>query len=191
MALGAHNMIHFQIRHIPEVTSTNTVVLEEATQGAAEGLVVLTDHQTEGRGKPGNIWISPRGKNLLFSALLRPPLRPDQIPLLTQIACRAVAKTLREKYNIDSEFKRPNDVMVGTRKICGTLIEALSTPSKVEAVVVGIGLNVNAEADELPKDGTSMKVLTGKTYSLEDVLEYTLEELSSKVGEFYKTGTIK
>ncbi|MDD5226420.1 MAG: biotin--[acetyl-CoA-carboxylase] ligase [Candidatus Omnitrophica bacterium] len=184
-------MIHFQIRHIPEVTSTNTVVLEEATQGAAEGLVIRTDHQTEGRGKPGNIWISPRGKNLLFSALLRPPLRPDQIPLLTQIACRAVAKTLKENYGIDSEFKRPNDVMVGTRKICGTLIEALSTTSKVEAAVIGIGLNVNAEAGELPKEGISMKMLSGKTYSLEDMLEYILEELSAKVEEFYKTGTIK
>jgi BirA family biotin operon repressor/biotin-[acetyl-CoA-carboxylase] ligase len=102
-----------------------------------------------------------------------------------------VAKTLKEKYNIDSEFKRPNDLMVGTRKICGTLIEALSTTSKVEAAVIGIGLNVNAGAEEIPKEGISMKMLSGKTYSLEDMLEYILEELSTKVEEFYKTGTIK
>ncbi len=183
-------MIPFEIRHIPEVTSTNTVALEEATQGAAEGLVVLTDHQTEGRGKPGNAWISPRGKNLLFSALLRPPLRPDQIPLLTQIACRAVAKTLWERYGIESKFKRPNDVMVGPQKICGILVEALSTSTKVEAAVIGIGLNVNAEAKELPVEGISMKMVMGQTYSLEEILEYILEELSDRVSELYKTGTI-
>jgi len=183
-------MIPFEIRHIPEVTSTNTVILEEATQGAAEGLVVLTDYQTGGRGKPGNIWISPRGKNLLFSALLRPPLRPDQIPFLTQIACRAVAKTLQEHYGIESKFKRPNDVMVGPKKICGTLVEAISTTTKVEAAVVGIGLNVNTEPGELPKDGISMKMLTGQTYSLQEILEYILEELSDRISELYKTGTI-
>lgn len=184
-------MIHFQIRHIPEVTSTNTVVLEEARQGAAEGLVVRADYQTEGRGKPGNSWISPRGKNLLFSALLRPPLRPDKIPLLTQIACRAVAKTLKEKYGIKSEFKRPNDVMVGTKKICGTLVEAVSTPSEVEAAVIGIGLNVNTDPAELPVEGISMKMLTGKTYSIEEILEYILEEIDDKMHEFYETGSIK
>jgi BirA family biotin operon repressor/biotin-[acetyl-CoA-carboxylase] ligase len=102
-----------------------------------------------------------------------------------------VAKTLKDKYAIDSEFKRPNDVMVGTRKICGTLVEAISSTSTVEAVVIGIGLNVNAEAKELPKEGVSMKMLTGKTYSVEDILEYILEELSDKVEELYKTGTIK
>jgi BirA family biotin operon repressor/biotin-[acetyl-CoA-carboxylase] ligase len=184
-------MIQFQIRHIPEVTSTNTVVLEEATQGAAEGLVVRTDHQTEGRGKPGNIWLSPRGKNLLFSALLRPPLRPDQIPFLTQIACRAVAKTLKKHYAIETEFKRPNDLMVGSKKICGTLVEALSTPTMVEAAVIGIGLNVNADSNELPEEGISMKMLTRKVYSLEEILEFILEELGERAAELYKTGTIR
>jgi len=184
-------VIHFQIRNVPEVTSTNTVVLEEATQGAAEGLVVMTDHQTGGRGKPGKTWISPHGKNLLFSILLRPPLRPDQIPMLTQIACRAVAKTLSEKYGVTSDFKRPNDVMVGKKKICGTLVEAISSTGAVEAVVIGIGLNVNAEISELPEEGTSMKALKGQMYSREEILEYVLEEISIKVEEFYKTGTIK
>jgi BirA family biotin operon repressor/biotin-[acetyl-CoA-carboxylase] ligase len=183
-------MIPFAIRRIPEVTSTNTVVLEEATQGAAEGLVILTDYQTGGRGKPGSTWISPRGKNLLFSALLRPPLRPDKIPLLTQIACRAVAKVLWEHYRIESRFKRPNDVMVGPKKICGTLVEAISTSNRVEAAVIGIGLNVNAVIGELPEEGISMRMLTGETHSIPEILEYILEELSDRISELYKTGTI-
>ena len=184
-------MLQFTIRHIPEVSSTNTVALEEARQGAPEGLVITTDQQTAGRGKPGRQWISPKAKNLLCSILLKPPLKPSQAPMLTQIACRAVAKVLKEKYDIASEFKRPNDVMVGTRKICGTLVEALSSTSKLEAVVIGIGLNVNAEALELPSIGTSMKLVQKRDYSTAEVLVHILGELGPRIDELYNTGTIR
>lgn len=184
-------VIHFQIRHIPEVSSTNTLAMEEARKNAPEGLVIVADHQTAGRGKPGNSWISPRGKNLLFSVLLRPPLKSAQAPLLTHIACRAVAKVLKEKYDIASEFKRPNDVMAGSKKICGTLVEALSSPSTVQAVVIGIGLNVNTEKAEIPGEAVSMKLITGKVYSRDEILGNILKELTLKLEEFYSTKTIK
>ena len=184
-------MIPFQIEKLGEVTSTNTLLLERARQGAPEGLVIVASHQTAGRGKPGKQWLSPAAKNLLCSILLRPPLSPAQAPMLTQIACRAVAKVLKEKYDIASEFKRPNDVMVGSRKICGILTEAISSQSKLEAVVIGIGLNVNAEDSELPPEGVSMKALTGIMSSTDEALSHILDELGRKIHELYETGTIK
>jgi BirA family biotin operon repressor/biotin-[acetyl-CoA-carboxylase] ligase len=184
-------MLQFTIRHLPEVSSTNTAALDEARHGASEGLVITTDYQTTGRGKPGRQWISPKGKNLLCSILLRPPLKPSQAPMLTQIACRVVAKALKEKYDIASGFKSPNDVMVGPRKICGTLVEALSSASKLEAVVIGIGLNVNAEKTEIPEEAVSMKLITGKAYSRDEILGNILAELTLKLEEFYSTKTIK
>jgi BirA family biotin operon repressor/biotin-[acetyl-CoA-carboxylase] ligase len=183
-------MIQFTIRRLAEVSSTNTVALEAAKQGAPEGLVIAADHQTAGRGKPGRQWLSPAGKNLLCSVLLRPPLSPSQAPILTQVACRAVAKVLKEKYDIVSEFKRPNDVMVGSQKICGILVEAFSSQSRLEAVVIGIGLNVNAEASELPPEGTSMKILRNIEYSIEEILEHLLCELGHKCSELYKNSSI-
>lgn len=183
-------MISFTIRHLPEVSSTNTVALEEARRGAPEGLVITTDHQTSGRGKPGRQWLSPAGKNLLCSILLRPPVSPARAPLLTQIACRAVAKVLKEKYDIASEFKRPNDIMAGTKKLCGILVEAFSS-SKLEAVVIGIGLNVNSEASELPQEGISMRAIKGISYSRDEVLGYILEELDHKCIELYRNKAIK
>jgi BirA family transcriptional regulator, biotin operon repressor / biotin---[acetyl-CoA-carboxylase] ligase len=183
-------MIHFKIRHVAEVSSTNTLVLEAAKQGAQEGFVLAAGHQTAGRGKPGRQWLSPPGKNLLCSILLRPPLSPAQSPMLTQIACRAVAKVLKEKYDIASEFKRPNDVMVGSQKICGTLVEAFSSQSKLEAVVIGIGLNVNAEASELPPEGISMKILRNVEYSIDEILGHLLCELGHKCSALYKNSTI-
>jgi BirA family biotin operon repressor/biotin-[acetyl-CoA-carboxylase] ligase len=110
--------------------------------------------------------------------------------MLTQVACRAVAKVLKEKYDIASEFKRPNDVMVGSQKICGTLVEAFSSPSRLEAVVIGIGLNVNAEASELPPEGISMKILKNSEYSTDNILEHLLCELGHKCIEFYKNQTL-
>lgn len=184
-------MIHFTIRHISEVSSTNTVALEEARRGAAEGLVITTGHQTEGRGKPGRKWLSPAGKNLLCSILLRPPLSPAEAPMLTQVACRAVAKVLKEKYDIVSEFKQPNDIMVGSKKICGILLEALSTPSELEAVVIGIGLNVNSEIDELPPQGISMMALGATDYSIDAILAHILKELGHKCTELYKNSCKK
>jgi len=179
-------MIQFKIRHIAEVSSTNTVALEAAKQGSPEGLVIVADYQTSGRGKPGRRWLSPSGKNLLCSILLRPPFSPAQAPILTQVACRVVAKVLKEKYDIPSEFKRPNDVMVGSRKICGTLVEAVSSPSKLEAVVIGIGLNVNADAPELPPEGISMKMLRNTDYSVAEILDHILNELGNKCNDLYK-----
>lgn len=184
-------MIPFKIKHIPEVSSTNTVALEEVRRGTSEGLVITADYQSSGRGKPGRPWVSPWGKNLLCSILLRPPLKPAQAPLLTQVACRAVAKVLKEKYDIASAFKRPNDVTVGSKKICGTLVEAVTTTSKLEAVVIGIGLNINSQADEIPPEGTSMKLIGNREYPLSDVLGFILDELGQKLDELYRTGTIK
>lgn len=106
--------------------------------------------------------------------------------MFTQIACRAVAKVLKEKYDIVSEFKRPNDVMVNSKKICGTLVEAYSSPSKLEAVVIGIGLNINAEAEELPPEGVSMRMLKNTAYSISEILGHILDELGRKCVEFYK-----
>jgi len=111
--------------------------------------------------------------------------------MLTQIACRAVAKVLKEKYDIASEFKRPNDVMVDLQKICGTLVEAISSQSKLEAVVIGIGLNINAEASELPPEGISMGMIKNTKYVVDEVLGHILDELSQRIHELYKTGTIK
>ncbi len=179
-------MLPFRIEKLDEVTSTNTLLLARANDGEPEGLVLLANSQTAGHGKLGRKWISPAGKNLLFSILLRPPIAPSQSPMLTQIACRAVADVLEKKYAVSTRFKKPNDVMFGEKKLCGTLVEALSTSTKLDAVVIGIGLNVNADLIELPPAATSMKAIKGASYDLDEVLRFILEEIRLKVVGLYK-----
>jgi len=170
--------MQFNIQHFEEIPSTNTLALELASKQAEEGLVIVADYQTEGRGKPGRKWVSPRGKNLLFSLLLRPAVPPSRAPILTQITCRSVAKVLTEQYGISSTFKRPNDILVGGKKICGILVEARSSASgTLDCVVIGIGLNVNARPQELVPEATSLKELTGKEISRENLLHEILNQL--------------
>jgi BirA family biotin operon repressor/biotin-[acetyl-CoA-carboxylase] ligase len=176
----------FTIQFFNELPSTNTFAREQAAQGAAQGLVIVADYQTVGRGKPGRKWVSPAGKDLLFSLLLRPPVRPNQAPMITQIACRSVAEVLNKRYKIPTTFKRPNDILVKGKKICGVLTEAQSLSNrKLESVVVGIGLNVNSEPQELPETATSLKAFKGQEYPREKILKEILDQLLSDLKEFY------
>jgi BirA family biotin operon repressor/biotin-[acetyl-CoA-carboxylase] ligase len=177
----------FEYKHIhfDSISSTNSEAMKQANEGTAEGLVITADFQTNGRGKPGNKWESPRAKNLMFSVLLRPPVKINKAPMLTQIACRSVAKALTD-YNVESTFKRPNDIMVKGKKICGVLTESASTAvGLVEFVVIGIGLNVNTKADELLETATSMLEIRCKQTNRNELLEKILTYLKEDTYELY------
>jgi len=179
-------MMKFHVEHFSELASTSSMISEHAKQGAAEGLVIWTDFQTEGRGKPGHKWQAPKGKDLLFSLLVRPPISPSKAPLLTQVACRSVAVVLKDCYDIDTSFKRPNDIMVGDKKICGVLVESSSrTQDRIDCAILGIGLNVNAESEEIFSTGISMKMLKNRDYSREEVLHAVLKQLSQDLLPLY------
>lgn len=131
---------------VPQTGSTNADLLEAARAGAAEGLVLVAEEQTAGRGRLGRTWSAPPGAALTFSVLLRPagvpPSRLGWLPLLTGVA---VVTAVREQAGVPARLKWPNDVLVGERKLAGILAEAHG-----DAVVVGVGLNVALHQDELP-----------------------------------------
>ena len=179
-------MIHFRIEQYSELDSTNTVALKQASNGEKEGKVIVADFQTNGRGKPGNAWVSPPEQNLLFSLLLRPPIEIHKAPMITQIACRSVAKVLDKNYGIKSTFKRPNDVMVDGKKICGVLVESQSKSSgKLESAVIGIGLNLNSDPKDLVPESTSVKAQKGQVVNRDEALQLLLKQLREDVEPFY------
>jgi BirA family transcriptional regulator, biotin operon repressor / biotin---[acetyl-CoA-carboxylase] ligase len=134
------------VRVVPETGSTNADLLEAARNGAPEGLVLVAEAQTAGRGRLGRVWSSPPRAALIFSVLLRPadvpPARRGWLPLLTGAA---VASAVREHTHVPASLKWPNDVLVAERKLAGILAEAHS-----DAVVTGVGLNVTLSPAELP-----------------------------------------
>lgn len=180
------NPMKFRIHHFQELPSTNSLALQYASAGAAEGLVLVADYQSSGRGKPGRKWLSPAGKNLLFSLLIRPPIPPHRAPLLTQIACRSIAAILKKSCRLPTTFKRPNDLMVRGKKICGVLVETSSKSNgHIESAVIGIGLNVNASSGSLLPTATSIRAETGKRYDRRKLLQRSLAQIKKDLKGIY------
>jgi BirA family biotin operon repressor/biotin-[acetyl-CoA-carboxylase] ligase len=170
----AGRRIGCRLHFMPTVDSTNRVALGFAQEGAPEGTVVLADRQTAGRGRMDRRWQSPPDCNLYLSLLLRPVIAPADAPQITLVAGVAVAETLSLLCPAGVVgLKWPNDVMIRGRKVCGILTEMRMAETAVEAIVVGIGLNVNmAEADfdpTLRDTATSLRRETGRTHSREEV----------------------
>lgn len=176
----------FKIHKYDELPSTNSYARGEADAGAPEGDVYVADYQTGGRGQFDRKWVSPRGKNLLFSVLLRPPIKPNQAPMITQIACRSVAQVLEEIYQIPCTIKKPNDVLWNKQKICGILVESSSaSPKKLQDVIIGIGLNVNEAPEGLDIPAASMKSAAGREFDRDDVLTHILAQLKKDLEKLY------
>jgi len=135
-----------EVRVVTETGSTNADLLAAARSGAPEGLVLVAEAQTAGRGRMGRRWVSPPCSALTFSVLLRPAGVPASrlgwVPLL---AGAAVASALAGTTGVDARLKWPNDVLAGDAKLAGILAER-----RAETIVLGIGINVFQRSGELP-----------------------------------------
>jgi BirA family biotin operon repressor/biotin-[acetyl-CoA-carboxylase] ligase len=156
------------IRYYDQIGSTNDVALAWAAEGAADLALVVADEQTAGRGCLERKWITLSGTALAFSLILRPrPVERDVIPLHSALGALAIASTLEEKYGLAPEIKWPNDVLVRGRKVSGILAETVWLGSRTESVVLGIGLNVLAEAvpaaESLNFPAISLETATGQS----------------------------
>ncbi|HVF20657.1 MAG TPA: biotin--[acetyl-CoA-carboxylase] ligase [Mycobacteriales bacterium] len=134
-----------ELHVLAEAGSTSDVVATAARAGQPEGLVVVAEQQTGGRGRLGREWVSPPRAGLTFSVLLRPAAPADRWPTLPLLAGVALARALGERTGLDVRLKWPNDLLVADRKLGGILAEVAGG-----AVVVGIGVNVSTTAEELP-----------------------------------------
>jgi BirA family transcriptional regulator, biotin operon repressor / biotin---[acetyl-CoA-carboxylase] ligase len=166
------------LRH-ESLPSTNNEVTRLALEGAEEGLAIVADEQTAGRGRLQRTWSSPKGAGLYFSILLRPTLAADRWPLITFVAALATSDALREAADVQTDIKWPNDLLAGERKICGILAEAIET-SMVRAVVVGIGINLTNDAfpRELVTVATSVAHESGRQPERESILAALLRALA-------------
>jgi BirA family biotin operon repressor/biotin-[acetyl-CoA-carboxylase] ligase len=168
-----------RILRYESLPSTNTEVARLAQQGAEEGLTIVADEQTAGRGRLQRSWSSPKGAGLYCSVLLRPTVAPDRLPLITFVAALATGDALLEASAVRTDIKWPNDLLVGERKICGILAEAIETPAG-RAVVVGMGINLtdNAFPEELVSVATSVSRESDRRPERETILTALLKALA-------------
>lgn len=170
------------ILRVPEVSSTNDIAAQYGARGAAEGLVIVAESQTAGRGRFSRTWHSPPGSGLYVSVLLRP--EPAVTGLLTLAGGVAICEAVRESTGLQAVIKWPNDLLApeGRRKLAGILVEGSATAGRVEYAVFGFGLNIGASAypSDLRGRATSLEEELGRAVDGESVLEFCLAKLAGR-----------
>src|SRR5918999_2995380 len=171
-------MLTPQILRFESLLSTNLEAARQAGDGAPEGLCVIAGEQTAGRGRLDRQWISPTGAGLYFSIILRPQFEQSIWRLLTLMAAIAVRDALFEAYELETDIKWPNDLLVNERKLCGILAETVETPMG-RAVVLGIGINLKQGSFPVELEGTATSVESarGGIANLETIIEPLVSSL--------------
>ena len=185
-------LIGGEVLFFNQVDSTNHLAREEALRGAGEGMVILTEFQSQGKGRLGRTWESPPGVNLYASIILRPPIPPPTAPKITLLAGVAGANALARVSGLDARIKWPNDIFIRGKKVAGILSEMEAEGERTQFIILGVGVNVNWEKEEIPPSlremATSLRVEAGKEFSRAVVAAELFEELEREYALFPKEG---
>ena len=169
------------------IDSTNQRAIDLGRGGAPEGTLVLAENQSAGRGRYGRSWHSPSQTNLYLSIILRPDMESSVPSLITLAAGLGAVRALSEVTALPVRVKWPNDLILNNRKLAGILAELEVTGPGAPFVVLGIGVNVNIDADQWPKDLTekaiSLKTAMEKDADRSYVLAVLLNELEQEYME--------
>lgn len=178
-------MIGETIIRLAETSSTNTYAAKLLmAEKPAEGTIIFTISQTEGRGQHGNIWESERGNNLTVSVILYPDfLKPEKQFMLNKFISLAVLDFVKLyiPVNMSPKIKWPNDIYIGNKKVAGILIENSISGNNFNHVIVGIGININQEkfSSNTPNP-TSLKLATDNEYNIENCLHELCTSLNKR-----------
>jgi len=173
--------------------STNSDAKRYAEEGDPHGTVVAADRQTAGRGRRGRSWVSPPGKSIYFTIVVRPEFAPDKASMITLVMALSVAQAIEEAVGLPAQIKWPNDIVVHKKKVCGILTEMSMTPEmdEIQFVVAGVGVNTNHNSpEEFPEQiretATSLKIESGKHISRAGLLERILARFEDNYESFEK-----
>ncbi|MFZ7134077.1 MAG: biotin--[acetyl-CoA-carboxylase] ligase [Eubacteriales bacterium] len=174
-----------EIYYFDELDSTNSYAKNLPDNFIKEGIVVLTEYQSKGRGRFNRHWVSPKYKGLYFSFILKPNISFDNIGHLTILFALAVCKTLEDHTKKTFEIKWPNDILYQGKKVCGILTEVNGEIDAIRHVIVGVGINVNSDIGDFDEDirhkATSLKIITES--KVDRIL--LLSEIINNADEYY------
>lgn len=157
-----------------------------AAAGEPEGIVVVANEQTAGRGRAGRTWMSPPGSSLLCSIFLRPSVPPERLAPLALVAGVAVAEAI-ESFGPTPTLKWPNDVWLNDRKVAGILVTSRTGPDGIVAIL-GVGINIGASMSDLPDGATSLRVAAGSAPDRDDLLAVLLDRIDRGYAAFITSG---
>ena len=173
-ALG-ENILFFK-----SLPSTNDYIKQRLKSGLDAGIIVVAHQQTKGRGRGANKWVSNPGVGLYFSFYLKPHFAPKLLGMFALSISVAVANALSGMTGRNVKVKWPNDIILQNKKIGGMLIESSTNADKIENIIVGIGLNISQEMEELPHESAgSILSLTGLHLNKMNVLNSVTSNLNN------------
>ncbi len=177
---GLHTrFIGRKIYYFETIPSTMDIAIKLGLDNALQGSLVLAEAQTKGRGRMSRQWYSPKYKGIYLSLLLRPKFMLSETPLLTLLSAVSISEAVKEITGLDCRIKWPNDILLGNKKLGGILTELNAEADQIRFVVIGIGLNVNNENDNLPQQATSLKDYAKKEISRIVLLQEILRRLEN------------
>ncbi len=165
-----------QISFFESITSTMHEATALAAAGCPSGTTVVAEEQTAGQGRHGHSWHSEPGAGLYFTVVLRLPLAPDSLPVLTLALGLAAAESIARATELHPDLRWPNDIMLGGKKTAGILVQLVDG-----AAIAGIGINVNHPVfpAEIAHEATSLRIESGKIQSREELLATLLPAIDS------------
>lgn len=175
-----------------QVKSTQDVAREMAEDGAREGTLVIAEEQLGGRGRMGRSWVSPQGKGLWMSMVLRPNVPIHCAPQLTLLTAVALCRSLKRMTELPIGIKWPNDLLVNGKKISGILLESAAEDERLKYIIAGVGLSVNLSEGDYPEEllekATSLRIQAGRTFSRKVILDDFLLEWETLYDLFLQEG---
>jgi BirA family biotin operon repressor/biotin-[acetyl-CoA-carboxylase] ligase len=181
-----------EIHSFKVLRSTNELGFMLAQSQSPEGTLIVSEHQTKGKGRLGRNWFSPAEMGLWMSLILRPEIPPSRAPGISICAGLALVLAVNEMTDLKAKIKWPNDCVVKRKKIAGILLELSAELDKIDFVILGVGVNVNQNKDDFPKNliknATSLKMECGKEISRLKLIKLFLREFEKIYLEFKKNG---
>ncbi|OVE76089.1 biotin--[acetyl-CoA-carboxylase] ligase [bacterium E08(2017)] len=175
------------------MSSTNNYLDELPLTECSDGMVVVADTQSAGRGRMKRTWFSPPAANLYFSVLLQPARPPHEVPQLALVAAASIIDTLKTiTPSVDAGIKWPNDILVSKKKLAGVLCEMQAETDVVHKAILGIGININIPVKSFPKElrdqSTSLLAETGKPLHRPVVLAALLNSIDRHYNAWLEHG---
>lgn len=182
-------------RHIvyfDSIGSTNDEARKIASKGSKEGLVVIAEEQTSGRGRMGRKWTTPKYQAIAFSVVIMPKIKPEESPGITLVMGTAVCRAIREVCSLDAGIKWPNDIIINNKKVCGILTELSAEIDAVNYIIIGVGINANVERfpEEIKEIATSIYLESGRKVSRKELISKVFLEFEN-LYEDYKINGLK
>src|SRR5690625_4767087 len=186
------NWLGKTIIHKKTTVSTQSDAHQLAHERADHGTVIIANEQTGGKGRQERNWHSSKNQGIWMSIILKPSILPYEAPQLTLLTATVLADVMSEITNLQPQIKWPNDVLINNKKVAGILTEMQAEQDHIRYVVIGMGINVNQEKKDFPKNieekASSLRIEADKEWPIQQIVQHILEAFEEQYQKYIENG---